>query len=166
MVDTSAHVLKVADEAWIALATLHRENPNRDGYSSKEIIGQVKAASLHSELRSGISPHVSLHNVANLPANSARYRMFYRTAGGEYRLFRPDDDFHPSRTGKMMPERAELPEQFHYLLDWYERSYCGNRASRAAQGEDDPFLKMRGVGREIWAGIDPDEFVDDLRNAW
>ena len=32
--------------------------------------------------------------------------------------------------------------------------------------EDDPILKMRGVGKEIWAGTDADEYVRDLRSNW
>ena len=32
--------------------------------------------------------------------------------------------------------------------------------------EDDPILKMRGVGKEIWAGTDADEYVRGLRSNW
>jgi hypothetical protein len=36
----------------------------------------------------------------------------------------------------------------------------------AAREEDDSILRMRGVGKEIWAGTDPDEYVRDLRSNW
>ena len=32
--------------------------------------------------------------------------------------------------------------------------------------EDDPILKMRGMGKEIWAGTDVDEYVRGLRANW
>jgi hypothetical protein len=32
--------------------------------------------------------------------------------------------------------------------------------------ENDPILQMRGVGKEIWAGIDADEYVRSLRENW
>jgi hypothetical protein len=158
-----ASTLKVADETWIALAELHRENPDRAAFSAREILDKVKAESLYPSLRAGIQPHISLHNVANLPANSARYRMFYRTANGHYRLFLPGDDFHPTRTGKVKPQPGDLPERYVALLDWYEQSYC--KQSRGAPAPD-PFLAMRSVGKELWAGIDTDWYVEDLRSGW
>jgi hypothetical protein len=32
--------------------------------------------------------------------------------------------------------------------------------------QDDPILKMRGVGKEIWADVDADEYVRSLRENW
>jgi hypothetical protein len=32
--------------------------------------------------------------------------------------------------------------------------------------EDDPILKMCGVGKEIWADVDADEYVRSLRANW
>ncbi len=31
---------------------------------------------------------------------------------------------------------------------------------------DDPVLAMRGVGKEIWAGTNADEYVLSLRSNW
>jgi hypothetical protein len=165
VIKTPVRDLRVADEAWLALASLQRENPARQDFSAGEIYERVRTEAAHSTLRPGVAPHISLHNVANVPANSARYRMFYRTPSGRYRLFRPGDDFHPSRTGKTKPERDELPEQYQEFLDWYEKSYCAGGANARPVGED-PFLAMRGVGREIWAGVNPDAYVDSLRAGW
>jgi hypothetical protein len=165
MIKTPARDLRVADEAWLALASLQRENPKRQDFSAGEIFERVRSEAIHANLRPGVAPHISLHNVANVPANSARYRMFYRTPRGRYRLFRPGDDFHPSRTGKTKPERDELPERYQELLDWYEKSYCAGGANVRTVRKD-PFLAMRGVGREIWAGLKPDAYVDSLRADW
>jgi hypothetical protein len=165
MIRTAARDLRVADEAWLALALLQKENPARQDFSAGEIFERVRSEAIHTNLRPGVAPHISLHNVANLPANSARYRMFYRTSTGRYRLFRPGDDFHSSRTGKTKPERDELPERYQVLLDWYEKSYCAGGANVRAATKD-PFLAMRGVGREIWTGVNPDAYVDSLRADW
>lgn len=165
MMKTLVRDLRVADEAWLALASLQRENPARQDFSAGEILERVKNDAIHPSLRPGVAPHISLHNVANVPANSARYRMFYRTPSGRYRLFRPGDDFHPSRTGKTKPERDELPEQYQELFDWYEKSYCARGTSVRAAAKD-PFLAMRGVGQEIWAGMNPDAYVESLRAGW
>ena len=27
-------------------------------------------------------------------------------------------------------------------------------------------LELRGLGREIWAGVDPDRYVDEERSSW
>ena len=64
----------------------------------------------------------------------------------------------------MKPSREELPSQYHYLLDWYAHEYCTRES--AMKEEDDPILKMRGVGKEIWADTDADEYVRDLRSNW
>lgn len=156
--------LLVADEAWCALALLHREQEDRESFTAKEILDRVKAERASPELRPGVQAHIYLHNVANLEPNSARYRMFYRLSTDTYRLYRPGDQTHPSRKGKTKPAREELPAKYHYLLDWYEQIY--SKKESAMNEEDDPILKMRGVGKEIWAGTDADEYVRDLRSNW
>ncbi|MGB6945697.1 MAG: hypothetical protein WBE37_25090 [Bryobacteraceae bacterium] len=156
--------IRVADEAWLALALLHYEHPNRDSFSAKEILDRVKTEQASPELRPGVQVHIYLHNVANAEPNSAKYRMFYKLGDDTYRLYRPMDTAHPARKGKMIPERDELPEKYHYLLDWYEREYCSKQT--ATKEEDDPILQMRGVGKEIWADTNADEYVQSLRSDW
>ena len=154
----------VADEAWCALALLHREQETRESFSAREILDRVKSERASPVLRPGIQAHIYLHNVANLEPNSARYRMFYKLPNDTYRLFRPTDQAHPSRKGKTKPSREELPVQYHYLLDWYAQEYCTKES--AMKEEDDPILQMRGVGKEMWASTDADEYVRDLRSNW
>jgi hypothetical protein len=162
--ETSEKSLRVADEAWLALALLQYEHPDRDSFSAKEILDRVKAEQANPELRPGVQVHIYLHNVANSEPNSAKYRMFYKLADDSYRLFRPSDAAHPARKGKMIPERDELPLKYHYLLDWYEHEYCSKQI--ATKEDDDPILQMRGVGKEIWADTNADDYVQSLRSDW
>lgn len=155
--------IRVADEAWIALALLHREHPDRESFTAKEIMDRIRSARLSSELRSGLQVHIYLHNVANLPPNSAQYRMFYRLENRTYRLFRPGDDWHPARSGKIRPDPAELPAEYRHLIDWYEKEY-----SRGGSGQfvEDPVLLMRGVGKHLWEAEGSDAFIARERAAW
>jgi hypothetical protein len=157
--------IKVADECWIALAKLTREHPDRLSFSAREILERVRKQAAHHELRPGIQAHIHLHNVANVPPNTARYRMSYRLEDKTFKLYRSGDPHHPERTGKTHPNRSDVPVQYHELLDWYESEYCGGTAARKLAAED-PILKLRGLGSEIWSGIDPDAFVDGLRSGW
>jgi|SRR5271166_1981510 len=156
--------IRVADETWLGLALLQHEHPERDSFSAREILDRVKVERVNPELRPGVQAHIYLHNVANAEPNSATYRMFYKLPGDTYRLFRPTDSAHPARKGKMIPKRDELPGKYHYLLDWYEQEYCGKQS--VVNEEDDPILKMWGVGKEIWADTNADDYVRDLRSNW
>jgi len=165
----AAHAVKhilVADEVWVALALLHRKYLRRDSFSAKEILDQVKSERAYPEVRAGVQAHIYLHNVANIEPNSARYRMSYKLEDDTYRLYRPGDPAHPLRKGKTAPKLAELPEKYHELLHWYEREYCkGESAVKWAQ-EHDPILQMWGLGKEIWQGVNADEYVESLRADW
>ena len=158
---TEVQVL-VADEAWIALASLHQKHPKRQSFSAAEIMESAKREKAHPESRAGLQPHIYLHNVANLRPNSASYRMFYKV-GAAYRLFRQGDYFHPDRKGKMAPHREELPRQYHPLLDWYEKEY--SRRASATSDDEDPVLQMWGVGKEIWKDEGGDAFIARERAA-
>jgi hypothetical protein len=152
-----------ADEAWVALASLHRRYTERESFSAKEVMESAKREKAHPELRAGLQAHIYLHNVANVAPNSARYRMFLKVAEGTYRLYRPGDDCHPDRKGKMAPRREELPVQYHPLLDWYEKDYA--HLHPPLSEEDDPVLGMWGVGKEIWKE-GGDVFVARERARW
>ena len=155
--------IRVADECWLALALLHRENPDRLSFSPSEVFDRLKEEGAHPEVRPGVKPHIYLHNVANRPPNSAKYRLFYRLEDDTLRLFRPGDEFDPARNGKSKPRRSDLPEKYHPLLDWYENDYCKRQV---AADDVDPVLAMRGVGKEIWAEEGGDAYIERERNAW
>jgi hypothetical protein len=157
--------IKVADEVWVATALLHRENPKQSDFTPKEITRRAEKEKIQGELRPGVYVHADQHCVANRPPKPGRYRMLFATAKTRRRLFRPGDPYHPDREGaKMVPEREELPPAYRYLLDWYQSEYATGTPGRA--GAADPILGLRGLGREIWAGEDPDEYVRQLREGW
>jgi hypothetical protein len=42
-------------------------------------------------------------------------------------------------------------------------------AQGAAPPEEEPLhsiMELAGLGKEIWEGVDPDEYVRELRNEW
>jgi len=160
---TQTPKLLVADQCWVALASLHRGHPERASFTAREILDRVSQQS-GGTLRPGVQAHIYLHNVANVPPNSATYRMFYKLPDGTYRLFRPGDHSHPSRHGKIIPQLSDLPAPYHELLAWYEQLYC--RQAGTERPESDPVLEMLGVGRELWATESGDEFVARERRAW
>lgn len=161
---TAEVTIRVADEAWLGLALLQREHPERVSFTAREILDRVKREAATPELRPGVLPHIYLHNVANAEPNSARYRMFYKLPDDTYRLYRPSDSAHPARKGKTRPERDEFPSKYHDLLDWYERDYCATHT--ALREEDDPILGLWGLGKEIWADTNADDYVRELRANW
>jgi hypothetical protein len=157
-------ILKLADEVWVITALLHHEHPDREDFSVEEIRARAHDEHATESLRPGFNVHVIEHCVANRAPNSGRYRMLIETAKGRRRLFRKGDPYHPAREGsKIVPEPEELSTQYRYLLDWYRDVYS---ASRGDAIENDPILRLRGAGKEIWKGIDPDEYIRQLREGW
>jgi hypothetical protein len=160
--NTIATELKVADETWIATALLHREHPEREDFTEDEIVERTRNENIVGSLRKGVSVHVNSHCVANRPPNPGSYRMLYETRRGMRRLYREGDDSHPDRHGKIVPKRDDIPEQYRYLLDWYETEY----ASAGKEAWLGGIFEMIGAGKEIFAGEDPDEYVRRLREGW
>ena len=114
-------------------------------------------------LRPGVYVHIVQHCVANRSPNPGRYRMLFATAHKTRRLFRDGDTYDPERAGsKTRPDRNNVPDQYRELIDWYERDFRGWRDS----DNEDPILKLRGLGGELWRGIDPDDYVRRLREGW
>lgn len=110
---------------WIGCALLHTENPNRTSFSTREIVDRIYKENIYGRLRPGIQIHVSLHGVANVRPNPGRYRILYLVDRGQYRLFkREKDDYHVYREGgKIRPEKTAIPDEYNYLVDWYENEY-------------------------------------------
>ena len=157
--------IRVADEVWIAAASLHRDHPDRPDFSVNEIVRQAETANVTgvSPLRPGIRVHIYLHCVANKAPNPGRYRMLIETQSGRRRLFRPGDLCHPRRAaGKQVPKRGDIPARYGELVDWYITEY-----SVQARGEaEDPVLSLRGLGKEIWAAESADDYVRRQRSGW
>ena len=155
-------ILLVADEAWIATALLHREHPKRADFTVKEIVDRARAENITGSLRPGVGLHVSYHCVANKPPNPGRHRMLYETSHGRRRLYREGDPADPKRLGKVLPEAEAIPEQYRYLLDWYRNEYAPQRPETWLQG----LTELVQEGREIFRGVDADEYVRQLREGW
>jgi hypothetical protein len=158
------NTIKVAEEVWIATALLHRENPKREDFTVAEIVERARRESISGELRPGVQVHAYLHCVANRPPNPGCHRMLYATGKNTRRLFRETDDFDPKRRrGKSVPDRENIPVKYRPLLDWYSEKFVGKGKSFK---ETDPILGLRGLGKEIWVGEEPDDYVSRVRGGW
>jgi hypothetical protein len=162
---TAVRPVKVADEVWLAAALLHKENPQRRDFTVNEIVERAKRERIEGELRPGVRVHALQHCVANRPPNPGRYRMLFATGKLTRRLFRRGDPFHPARQGsKLVPEKEDIPRKYHYLVDWYFSDY--SRTQIEGSDEQQSILSLRGLGKKIWQGEDPDEYVRRLREGW
>jgi hypothetical protein len=156
--------IKVADEVFIATALLHKENPKREDFTIGEIVARAGKENLYGELRPGVRVHASIHCVANRPPNPGRYRMLYATGDHTRRLLRSCDDVRPDRTGKIWPDPRDIPPQYHELIDWAKQQF-GKESEKRSRWMDGIF-HLRGMGRTLCHGEDPDEYVRKLRENW
>jgi hypothetical protein len=109
---------------WIALATLHKENPEKSSFQAKIIASKIKELDIQGASDATVSTHISSHCVANKPAQPDMHRKLIRIRQGWYRLFVDGDDFDESRSkGQIVPLHEMIPKMFHYLIDWYNDEY-------------------------------------------
>jgi hypothetical protein len=56
-----------------------------------------------------------------------------------------------------------VPAELRHIVDWYDSAVV-----RAATHAEDPILELREFSQRIgiWRGIDPDEYVRQLRADW
>ena len=156
--------IKVADEVFIATALLHREHPKKDDFPVDEIVDRVARENLFGEVRPGIQAHIYSHCVANRPPQPGPHRMLYATGSGTRRLVLAGDDVHPERDGKIFPDPEDVPSKYHELIDWAKQRY--GKGSPVQTRWLDGVFKMFGLGKELWKGEDPDEYVRKLREGW
>ncbi len=83
--------LAVADEIWIATALLHREHPEREDFTAKEIEGRARREAICLPRRPCVYVLAILHCVANREPKPARLCMLYATGRSRRRLYRPGD---------------------------------------------------------------------------
>ena len=142
--------IRVADEAWIATALLHREHPEAEDFPLKEIHNRAKAEPEFldprpgARLRPGVWHHIVSHCVASNPRSPAQYRMLHETARGRRRLYRPGDPTHPERKGKTHPDKDQLPPKYRPLVDWYLEDYI--RRPPSGGGSNSPALLLKFAG--------------------
>jgi hypothetical protein len=156
--------VKVADELFLIVALLQRENPEKTAFSMKEILARTEQENITGKLRPGVKQHAYEHAVANIKPGAGKYRMLYKTTEGKLRLLRAGDDVHPERTGKIWPNPEEVPERYRPLIAWAQKQYGQQKqpSSRWLEG----IFQMRGLGKKLWAGQDADAYVQQLRKDW
>ena len=154
--------IKVAAEVWVATALLHREHPRNGDFGIGEIVTRAAKENLAGRLRPGVYQHVASHAVANRPPSPNKYCYLFATASNRRRLYRSGDPADPHRLrAKAVPAQDDLPAQYWPLLEWYRKVY-----GAPGKAEEDPILALVGLGKEIWKGVDPDEYVRKLREDW
>ncbi len=157
--NTVALQFKVADETWVAAALLHREHPDAEDFTVADI---VERAAIEGFVRRSVYVHANSHCVANRPPNPGAYRMLYETAPDRRRLFRDKDHAHPRREGKTSPRRDQIPDQYRYLLDWYDTEYAHGRKEDWLSG----VFEMSGAAKDLYSAENPDDYVRRLREGW
>jgi len=155
--------IKVADELFLCLALLHREKPERTSFKIPEILERAAREGL-GEPRPGLKQHAYEHAAANRPPGQGKYRMVFREADNTIRLLRPSDYVDPRRDGKRWPRLEDIPERYHELVAWSKARY--ERDEAMPPRWLDGLLQLRGLGKEIWQGVDADEYVRGLREGW
>jgi hypothetical protein len=160
---------RIADRLWIAAAILHQTHPSRTAFSKSEILETLEAEGLATDVERGtLNAHLDQHLVANRAPSSGKYRMLFETSDGNLRLFRPGDSTHPARLqlrkpSKIIPRIQEIPQRYHYLLDWYGEWSRKTPSPQAPNYDDDPLIRLIGSGKHIWADEHADEYVENLR---
>ena len=163
------HEILIADRIWIAAALLHKNHPSRDAFSKSEILESLEMEGLAAGAERGtLNAHLDQHLVSNVAPSSGKYRMLFETANRDLRLFRPGDLTHPARLqlrkpSKILPRPQEIPQRYHYLLDWYEEWSRKTSLPQAPNYADDPLIRLIGSGKHIWADEHADEYVENLR---
>ena len=165
--ETTVRPVTIGDQVWIALALLHREEPERVDFTVDEIVGRVAFEGIAAAPRGSVKANIYGHCVANHQPDPNKLRLLYATGTNTRRLFRPGDDSHPQREehagqhgARTIPRPEDIPARYHYLLDWYRAEYA------RSDEETDPILALAGIGKHLWTGIDPDEYVRQLREGW
>ena len=132
----------VADEAWLAIALLHREHPEAVDFSLDDI--RDRARREFHDRRPGVWQHIVSHCVASNRPNPAQYRMLHSTGRGRRRLYRPGDPVHPYRKGKTYPAKRDIPERYRSLVDWYLSDYS-KRPAHIGSTDASVWLQFAGL---------------------
>ena len=127
------------DMIWVATAELI--HPNTDSaytVSRHQIEQKIRGLFGADVVRVMIEKHLvsfvpRMADKGYPPQGGSRNRYLFRTTNGfdpdedgnYYRLSKEQDRQFDGRdkTGKLRPERDDLEEEFHYLLDWHEKEY-------------------------------------------
>lgn len=157
------HQMKVADEVFLVVATLHHQNPEKEEFTVQEILSEAERLKFDGEIRPGFQVHVRQHCVANLKPNPGDYRMVFATGKSSRRLLKKSDEIHPQRKGKMFPELKDVDPMYFGLITWAKQRY-------EASGEESElfadFLALHGSSKGLWKDEPADEYIARLRGDW
>ena len=166
LVYKKAHV-KVADELFLVVALLHREHPDQSSFTLAEILERAKEEGLGEERpdQKSLRLHAYEHAAANIPpGKGGRYRMVFRERNNRIRLLAPSDYVHPDRHQKFYPDLDDIPEKYHELVEWAKRRH--EKKDETPTRWLDGLHQLKGMGKEIWKGVDADAYVRSLREDW
>lgn len=157
--------VKVADELFIIVALLHREQPQRRSFAIPEILERAKKEGLgeHRADQRSLKQHAYEHAAANIPPGNGKYRMVYREKDNTIRLLRTGDFIDSRRNGKFWPSENDVPERYAELIAWAQAWSRNEKQEGRWLGD---LLKLRGLGKEIWQGTNPEKYVSELRKGW
>ncbi len=155
--------LKLADEVFLVVATLHQENLEKDDFTVQEIMDKANELRLNGTIRAGFVTHVRMHCVANMAPNPGDYRMLFASGKSRRRLLMKPDQTNRQRNGKIFPDLRELDPKYFALVTWARERY---EASGENENKFAELLALAGSGKEIWADEHADEYIDRLRSDW
>ncbi len=162
---SKTHV-KVADELFLIVALLHQEMPERHSFTIPEILARASREGLGGERadQRSLKQHAYEHAAANIPPGQGKYRLVFRETDNSIRLLKPSDHVDPRRNGKQWPLLEDIPDRYHSVVQRAKKRFesSGEKPARWLDG----LFKLRGLGKEIWQGVDPDEYVRELREGW
>lgn len=162
--------IKVADELFLILALLHREHPDEEAFPMGQILERARQEGLGTSRsdQKSLRVHAYEHAAANMPPGrqGGRYRIAFRQEDGRIRLLQPTDYVHPGRHQKIYPDENEIPERYRELLEWAKRRWKSVNVPTKQSGWLKGLQGLRGLGKSAWAGIDPDKYVEELREDW
>ena len=149
-------MLRIADKIWIAAALMQREHHARRSFKREEIVSKLNSLRLGATKLSAVHAYFS----------GRRVPCYLHSEHDEtLRLARPSDNVPGRSRGRFAPEKEQLPVEYQTLVDWYWTKYAP--ASNPSDLENDPVLKLRGVGKELWGRLGGgDAFIRGLRENW
>ena len=158
--------VKVADELFLVVALLTKEHPGRASFSISEILARARVERLgsHREDQDSLKQHAYEHAAANRPPGRGKYRLVFREKDNTIRLLQAGDHIHPGRKGKEWPEERDIPEKYVPLVRWARDRFARRKVEAKPWLHE--LLSLRGLGKEVWKGVDADEYVSKLRGDW
>src|ERR1700751_803965 len=145
--------VKVADELYLVIALLHRENPHLKSFTIGQILDRASKEGLGTSRddQRSLRQHAYEHAAGNVPPgrHGGKYRIVFREDDNRIRLLRESDYVHPERHQKSHPNPEEVPERYHELMRWAERWRRTGDSNQGAPKWLSGLHELRGLGKEI-----------------